>query len=179
MKNEKERPAIYYILLRYLILIFTAFPNLSLFYAVFTPLTIYPSYYLINLVINSNLAGNSIITSRGAIEIIDACVAGSAYYLLLILNLSTPGLEIGKRFYSIAFSFVTLLIINILRIFVFSTLFLQGFKFFNTTHLIFWYGASTIFVFLIWIAEIRIFNIKKIPLFSDIMSITEEIRKKT
>ena len=37
------------IFLRYVIIVLVALPNLYLFYLVFTPLTLYPTYFLINL----------------------------------------------------------------------------------------------------------------------------------
>jgi hypothetical protein len=61
------------------------------------------------------LIGNVIFIKGYYAEIINACIAGAAYYFLLILNLSTP-MEISKRIKSLVFMFLTFLIINILRI---------------------------------------------------------------
>ncbi len=164
------------IISRYSILLIVAFPNLFIFYFIFSPLTIFPSYYLINLVIPSMLEGNRIITHFGIIELIDACIAGSAYYLLLILNLSTPRMHLKKRIFAILFSFATFLLANLARIFLFALLFFSGFEYFNTTHLVVWYSASTLLVVLIWIAEIKLFNIKEIPMYSDMRATIKEIR---
>lgn len=159
------------LLLRYSILLILAFPDLWLFYALFTPLTIAPSYYLINIFFPSQLSGNMIISKYGVIELIDACIAGSAYYLLLILNLTTPFIKLGTRIKAIAYSFTAFLVTNILRIFLFSALFFLGYELFDTAHLIVWYGVSTLLVFFIWISEIKIFKIKAIPVYTDIKSI--------
>jgi len=158
-------------LFRYLILLVVAIPNLYVFYAIFTPLTVYPVYFLLNLFFNVSLSGVTLtFDSCPAIELVRACIAGSAYYLLLILNLTTP-MRLKTRIYSILFSFISLLIINILRIFLFSVLLLGSFSLFNLTHLIVWYGLSTLIVVGIWILNIRIFKIKKIPVYSDLIAL--------
>ncbi|GAF92595.1 unnamed protein product, partial [marine sediment metagenome] len=100
------------ILIRYIILLIIALPNLWLFYFVFTPLTIYPVYFLLNLFFDSSLIGNVVLVEDCfPIELIGACIAGSAYYLLLILNLSTPKIKFQKRVNMIFLSFIFLLII--------------------------------------------------------------------
>ena len=157
------------IFLRYSILILVALPNLWLFYFVFTPLTVYPVFFLINLFFNSSLTGSTIsIADCSLIEIIKACVAGSAYYLLLILNLSTPKIKLQKRINMILLAFASFLIINILRIFLLSMIFLSGSFLFDIIHELFWYLGGVIFVAGIWFIEVKSFKIKKIPFYSDI-----------
>jgi len=154
---------------RYLILlIFGIF--LSVFYRVFLPLTLWPVYFLLKIFYDVSLTGNILSISGAKIEIISACVAGSAYYLLLILNLTTS-MKARQRFYSIAFSFLSLLVLNILRIFFLSILYLENFAFFDFTHKLFWYFLSIIFVIGIWFLTIKIFKIKNIPVYSDIKKI--------
>ena len=162
--------------LRYLILILAAIPNLAIFYFIFTPLTVYPVYFLLGLFFDVSLLSNvinKIILINGffPIELIEACIAGSAYYLLLILNLSTPGLKLKTRIYAIVFSFVFFLIINILRIFVLSLVAVSGSSFFGITHKVFWYLISTLFVVGIWFAEVKLFKIKEIPIYSDLKNL--------
>ena len=73
--------------IRYFLLVLAGLPNLWLFYFVFTPLTIYPVYFLFNFFFDVSLT-EKIITVADCfpIELIPACIAGSAYYLLLVLN---------------------------------------------------------------------------------------------
>lgn len=157
------------IALRYIILILVALPNLWLFYFIFTPLTVYPVYYLLNLSFDASLIGNIIILNKKiAIELIRACIAGSAYYFLFVLNLSTPKIKISKRVKMIIFAFLVLLIINILRIVLLSFVAYSGYSFFNITHKLFWYLMSVVFVVGIWFAEVKIFKIKEIPFYSDL-----------
>lgn len=162
----KKSRKVYDILIRYSIMIFLGLPNLWFFYFIFTPLTVYPVYFLLNMFFDASLNGNIINIPDYSIEIINACVAGSAYYLLLILNLSIPKIKLSKRIKMIGLSFATLLTINILRIF-FLSLFVDS-LWFDITHRLFWYLLSTIFVVGIWFAEVKLFKIKDIPFYSDL-----------
>ena len=108
------------IFLRYAIMLLIALPSFWIFYFVFTPLTIYAVYFTLNVFFEVFLTGNVIILGgQIPIEIIPACVAGSAYYLLLILNLSIFKIKLSDRLKMISLSFLAFLIINILRIFIF------------------------------------------------------------
>ena len=70
------------IFVRYSILALVAIPGLWIFYYVFTPLTIYPIYFLFGLFSDVLLLGDIlIINNEIPIEFIKACIAGSAYYL--------------------------------------------------------------------------------------------------
>jgi len=155
------------ILIRYSILVLVAIPNLWIFYFIFTPLTLYPVYFLLNIFFPASLTGTTILINNYPIELIPACIAGAAYYLLLILNLSVPDIKFQKRIKMILFSFTFLLILNILRIFSLSLIFLSGNSLFDITHKLFWYLGSTVFVVGIWFIEVKIFKVKKIPIYSD------------
>ena len=144
-------------------------PNLWIFYFIFIPLTLYPVYFLLSLFFDTSLLGNIIILNKNfAIELIRACIAGSAYYLLLVLNLSIPKIKVSKRIKMITFAFSSLLIINILRIVLLSFVAYSGYSFFDIAHELFWYFMSIIFVVGIWFAEVKIFKIKEIPFYSDL-----------
>ncbi len=168
------------VILRYAILILIAVPNLWLFYAVFTPLTVYPSYFISNLFMNVSLIGKNIllINNQIPIELIKACIAGSAYYLLLILNLSIPDIKLKTRIFALLASFGALLVLNVARIVFLMGIYANGDPWFNITHIIFWYALSTIFVVGIWFAEVKLFKIKGIPFYSDIKFLARHIRPK-
>ena len=163
-KKSKE---VYDIIIRYATILLVALPNLWFFYFVFTPLTVYPVYFLLNIFFDSSLIGNTVFIQRYSIEIIGACVAGSAYYLLLILNLSVPKIKLRKRLNMISLSFLSLLIINILRIFLLSLFLLSDSPWFFITHKLFWYLLSIFIVIGIWFTEVKLFKIKEIPFYSD------------
>jgi len=156
------------IFLRYLILILIAIPNLYIFYFIFTPLTIYPLYFLLNLFFDASLSQNIIQFGNSSIELILACIAGAAYYLLLILNLSTPEIRFQKRIKLILSSFLIFLALNILRIFFLSLLLFSNSVYFDITHKFFWYAISTIFVVGIWFFQVKLYKIKQIPFYADI-----------
>ncbi|MAG78922.1 hypothetical protein CMI40_00925 [Candidatus Pacearchaeota archaeon] len=174
---SKKKSGILNLFIRYFILILISIPNLWIFYFIFTPLTIYPVYLLFNLFFDATLSGNIINIGIFSIELIDACIAGSAYYLLLILNLSTPKIKIRKRIKMILLSFIFLLIINILRIFLLGSAFVSGYPWFDATHKLLWYLGSTLFVIGIWFIEVKLFKIKEIPIYSDIKFLYLNLRK--
>lgn len=165
------------ILIRYVTLILVALPNLWIFYFIFTPLTVYPLYFLFNLFFDASLVGNVINIGAYPIELIGACIAGSAYYLLLILNLSTPKITVQKRLKLIFLSFAFFLIINILRIFLLTLMSLSGSSWFDITHKLFWYLGSIVFVIGIWFVEVKLFKIKEIPFYSDMKFLFKTLKK--
>ena len=149
MKNKDQTLGT---IIRYLILVIVAIPGFIYLYYIFSPLTLYPVYFLLNLIYSCTSLSGNIITLKGMflIEIIGACIAGSAYYFLLILNLSIPNIKWKKRLVMVGFAFGTFLIINILRIFLLSIMYVSESSFFDVTHKVFWYLGSTLFVVLIW-----------------------------
>lgn len=166
------------IIIRYALLLLLSF-SLPIIYKIFTPLTINTTYLLLKQFISTILiSGNLlIIPPDKAIELNQACIAGSAYLLLLILNLSVS-MNLKKRIYSILSSFLLLLILNILRIFFLIILYHNESSFFNITHKLFWYGLSTVFVVGIWFLIVKKFSIKETPVYSDIKYFVKEIKKK-
>lgn len=177
MKRKEDNPRIFLILLRYLCILLIAIPNIYIFYLIFTPLTIYPINSILSVFYPTHLNGTLLVVNNFPISIIPACIAGSAYYLLFLLNFSIP-LPAKKRVYSLIFSLSSFLLLNILRISVFSVLLVNSFKYFDVTHKIFWYILSGIFVFLIWILTIKLFKIKEIPFYTDVKFIYKLTKRK-
>jgi exosortase/archaeosortase family protein len=166
-KNIKKR--LIFITFRYIILLALMF-SLPIFYFILTPLTVYASAGLLNMFYNVSIAQTTIDIAGSClsqIQIIPSCVAGSAYLLLLILNLSLS-MPKKQRFYSIFFSFSVLFLVNIVRIFILSIFYINKFSFFDITHKLFWYFLSTVFVIIIWLLIIKLFKIKNIPVYSDL-----------
>lgn len=178
MKKESKLKFILNILTRYLILLLLVL-FLPLFYKFLTDITIFFSSILLKLFFHSIAINNNtiIINSGVLIEIISACIAGSAYILLLILNL-TSSMRIKPRVLSILFSFLLLFALNVSRISLLSVLYYNNFLFFEFTHKLLWYGLSTVFVVGIWFLVIKIFKVKEIPVYSDITKILKIIKKK-
>ena len=154
-------------LIRYALILLVAIPNLWIFYLIFTPLTIYVSYFLLDIFFNTTITGTTILINNCApIEFINACTAGSAYYLLFLLNLATPKLK--SRLTALAFSLSAFFLLNIARIFILSILFINNSQIFDAAHKFSWYTLSIIFVVGIWFLTVKLFSIKDIPFYTDL-----------
>lgn len=164
------------IILRYLILILLSLGNLFIFYEILGPLTFYPVYFILDFVYGASILSKETIYFNGiSANIVPACIAGSAYYLLLILNLTTK-MKVQTRIKSIGLLIGSFLILNIVRIVFFAALFSFGFRYFDLTHRITWYAGSTILVVLLWFGNVYLFRIKEIPIYSDIKTILRNIK---
>ena len=167
-KKEPTTRYLYGLAFRLLLAILLSVNSLAIIYFIFTPLTVYPSFWLIKLFYPIRIDGSLFYYSNYIIVIVNACVAGAAYYLLAILNLTTKGLSIATRIKVFIFSAASLLTLNILRIVILVLiLFGMGSHAFNQIHLSFWVFGSTIFVVGIWILTTKIFKIQEVPVYSD------------
>jgi exosortase/archaeosortase family protein len=160
------------IAVRYISLLVLSFFILDVLYFIFTPLTAYPSYFLLSIFYGSaTLVSLSIIAVKGSIiQLAPACIAGAAYFLLLALNLTTP-MSKKKRLRSILFLCISFLLVNILRIVLFSALFISHFEYFDITHIATWYVGSTLLVAIIWFFNVWFFSIKDIPIYTDVLTL--------
>ena len=174
-KDKKELNSLLGIFTRYIIALVLGL-NLWIFDSVFLPLTFYPIIFILKLFFDISYLIPYIIIDKYAINLVSACIAGSAYYLLAVLVLITRGIDIKKRLKMILFAFSTFFIVNIIRIIVLSVLFINEFNLFDLAHKVTWYGLSAIFVFFVWLLTIKIFKIKTIPFYSDFLYI-KGIRK--
>lgn len=162
------------IFLRYILLVLSALPNLTIFYFLFTPLTLYGSYFLLKMFFPISLSGNLItLDDSFFITIIPACVAGAVYYLLLILHMAIPDIKPLKRAGLILLSFGAFLLINILRIFVLGILYFNEFYYFDLVHKFLWYFGSIVVTPGIWFLEVYLFKLKGIPFYSDLRFLYE------
>jgi len=165
------------LILRYTLIFLAGLGNLSIFYKVFYPLTFHLSAFFLSLFgdVISFYPLKLIMFNQTAIEIINACVAGSAYYLLLILILSLPNIKIFKRILVFILAFGSLLILNVLRI-IFMGL-IAGTSYFESVHMLLWYFVSIIFVVGIWFLTVKVFDIKEIPVYSDLKYLIDKTKK--
>lgn len=167
------------LIIRYLILLIIPISNLFILYYILTPLTFYPVFWILSLFYDQTgtCVSNSIYFGNSLIELISSCIAGSAYYLLLILNLTTP-MKAKKLIKSLIFTLGVFWICNIIRIIVFAYLLDSNFSYFDLTHKLVWYFGSIVLVFLIWIINVKLFKIKEVPIYSDIKEIIRDIKNK-
>jgi exosortase/archaeosortase family protein len=157
------------IILRYAFLLIIGLFGLNLFYFLFSNLTISIVYKILSLFFNTSLSENIILINSYSIEIIGACIAGAGYYLFLILSFSVPNLSLIKRIFITLFSWILFFLINLTRIILLSFLLVSGNSYFDLTHNLFWFFGSTLFVVLIWLLTIKIFKIKGIPFYQDLI----------
>mgnify|MGYP001579555459 CR=1 FL=1 len=159
--------------IRYLFLLLLGL-NIGLVYFIITPLTVYPAFYAFDWLYGATLYAGNVIGFKGYFaHIVEACVAGSAYYFLLILNLTTP-MSVIQRVKSIAFLIVSFYLLNVARIIIFGTLFYKGYTYFDFTHLWTWYLGSTVLVVALWFSNVYFFKIKSIPIYTDIQGLLKE-----
>ena len=168
------------ILVRYFLIIISVFV-LPLFYAPLKFLTIYSLYFIMQFFYKITVDGNvlSFLISGKVlnVEIIDACVAGSAFFLLLILNLATRSITFIKRIYLFFLDIFLLFLANIIRLIIIIPLYLNGSAFFPIAHKIFWYELSVIFVILIWLFGTWVFRIREVPVYSDVLLVLRKRKK--
>jgi exosortase/archaeosortase family protein len=176
---RKENLWIFDVVLRYLIAALS-FLITPIFYVVFKPLTIWLTYLILSIFYSVQITGNSLFFPdfNASVEIISACIAGNAYFLLFLLNLLTRDIKTIKRIYALLFSFCCLFLINILRLVLIIPMFLNNSAWFDITHKLFWFVLSIIFVALIWILTIKVFRIREVPVYSDVAFILKKIKKK-
>jgi exosortase/archaeosortase family protein len=157
---------------RYFALIVIGLFHKQIFNFIFTPLTFWPSVWILSAFYDHvvTLHGNIISYANVYARIISACIAGAAYYLLLILNLTTP-MDALKRAWSIVFLVVSFLVLNILRIVVFAAIATAGGNYFEAAHMVMWYFGSTVMVVLIWFLAVWLFKIKDIPVYTDMQQL--------
>lgn len=158
---------------RYFILLLAGMGNLYIFYKILTPLTVQSVGVILSLFTKTITVGNLILVKGVIIEIVPACVAGAAFYLMFLLIFSTAEVK-PKRLFALVTATIMLLSLNIIRI-VFLTLIVDK-AYFSATHWILWHFASTIFVVAIWLFIIKIYKIKATPIYSDIKYLSSLIK---
>ncbi|MBU0929744.1 MAG: pacearchaeosortase [Nanoarchaeota archaeon] len=142
----------------------------NLFLFIFKPLTIYPVYFILNIIgYKGYISFDSLVVNNQSLIFAPACIAAAAYYLLLLLVLFTKDLSIKKSIIIFLSGSFLILIMNIIRIIILSILVLNyNYNWFNIIHMFFWYIVSGAYVAFIWILLVYLFKIKSIPIYSDL-----------
>ena len=163
---------------RYFSVLLIGSGNLYVIYKVLTPLTIHVLNTILSIFTTTELGGNIIhLRDLGiGIEMVPACIAGSAFYLLLLLVMSTADIKPETRTKALVSSFAILFALNILRIMILVPV--ANTPYFETAHWILWHLISTLFVVGVWLITIKLYEIKTIPVYSDIKYIKSLIRFK-
>ncbi|MCM8804932.1 MAG: pacearchaeosortase [Candidatus Omnitrophica bacterium] len=166
LKERLLKERLFFLCIRYFVAIVVGI-FIQIFYIIFTPLTLFSLKKILSLFFEIYVYENFIIHYSFTIAIIPACIGGSAYYLLFVLNFLTPNIKAKKRIFVLFFSFLLFFLFNLFRLIFLISLELSGIKTYFY-HKLFWYLGSTLAVFLIWICTIKIFKISSIPFYSDL-----------
>jgi exosortase/archaeosortase family protein len=144
------------------------FVPLSFFYLIFTPLTLYGTYGLLYFY-KPIIFGNGFIIKGQIFNLIDACVAGSAYYLIWVLMLLSKDIKSVERIKIVLIGFLLIYLMNIIRVALLIFIAVKfGPNLFEAVHMIFWKFLVGVYVALVWILLVYIFKIKSIPVYSDL-----------
>lgn len=170
----KEQSKILELFTRYFLIILIGLNNLYILYAFLTPLTIYTISTALSTFTTTSVMENIIHINGLTIQIIPACVAGAAFYLLLILVLSTADINLKTRIKATATAFAIFFALNITRILVLIPI--TDTPHFETIHWIFWHLVSTLFVVGTWLVVVKLYKIKPIPIYSDIKYLSSLIK---
>jgi exosortase/archaeosortase family protein len=160
---------------RYILIILLGLGNLWVFYTLFKPLTVGLTATILSIFSQTSMLSGKILFDGILIEIIPACVAGSAYYLLTILLFSTPNIKLARRGLILVSTFLAFFIFNVLRLVILALI--NKSIYFETIHLIFWYALSTLFVVIIWVLSVKYFKIKDTPIYTDVKTLLKLSKK--
>jgi len=152
----------------------------SLFYVIFyKPTILIPYWILIAFGYNAILGSKTILINNTMFSFVSACVAASAYYLLTLLILTTKDIGLRKSIKLWIYGSLIILGVNIIRIVLLIVVYLEsGVKWFETLHLFIWKFVASVFVVLLWIWLTNKFKIKTIPVYSDLMELSNLSKKK-
>jgi exosortase/archaeosortase family protein len=172
---NKEAKNILGMFLRYFFILFLGMGNLYIFYKILTPITVFLISKTVGLFTEILVIRNIIFLKDFTVELIPACVAGSAFFLLFLLVFSSANITPKKRILALVISSIALLFLNYIRI-IFLILIVNNF-YFDLIHWILWHLVSVVFVVGIWFLVVKIFKIKSIPIYTDISYLTGFLKK--
>jgi|SRR3989344_7866623 len=170
-------PYIKQLIIRLIFAIIIPFP---IFYPILFPVTVYISLFLLRITgLSPLLVKDTIIIGETIITFIPACIAASAYYLLFILIMLTKDISFKTAFKLFFYGSALIMFMNIIRVYIAILVLMKfGVNYFDAIHIFFWLGISSFYVALVWILLTKIFKIKTIPVYSDIIYLYRRIRNK-
>jgi len=163
---NKQNKKVLNLITRYLSILILGLGNLYILQKILTPPTIHTTNWILGIFTETILTKNTIRTNSLTLQIIPACVAISAFYLLIFLILSTADIKTKTRFYAACSAIAILFILNITRILILIPM--ASSPYFNTVHWLFWHLISTVFVVATWFTIIKLYKIESIPIYTDI-----------
>jgi len=143
------------------------------------PLTVYPSYFILNLFYDARLMDDAIFLQNSVIKFIPACIAVVAYSLLFLLIIFTKDIKLEKGLKMFFLGALLILAMNIIRIDLLLVVLVEfGSNWFDKLHLLFWDFVSGVYVAFVWIYLVKRYKVKSIPIYSDIRELYRGIKPK-
>lgn len=150
----------------------------SLLSYLITPLTMYLSYFILKL-FGENIAvfPPFILINGIVVKFIPACAAISAFYLLMLLVLLTMDIRPLVRLKMLLIGSLSILLINTFRIILLLVILSRyNYNLFESVHMFFWTLVGSFFVALIWILLVKKYNVKAVPIFSDLNYLLQQTK---
>ena len=149
---------------------------ISLFEILSINITLYLSFFLLKLFGSVFLIDNFIFFKNIIVQFIPECSAYLAYYLLFFLIITTKDINFKKRIKIFLLGSLIILLVNLIRIIILILILDKyGLDLFNKIHILTWSLIGSIFVALIWIFLVKIYNINSIPIYSDFTYLIRKI----
>jgi exosortase/archaeosortase family protein len=174
--NNKELKKIIGLFARYLFILALGIGNLYLIYKIFTPITFFILNKTLFIFANAHFSQGIFYFQNFNIELVQACIAGSAFFLLIFLIFSTANIKPKKRILMLITSISILLLLNYARI-VFLILIANSI-YFEIIHWVLWNLVSILLVVATWFLVAKIYKINSIPVYSDIKFLLDNIKIK-
>lgn len=165
--------------LRYFsLIVFMIIFTFHFLFELISKLTIYTTYFLISLFSQAYLNENIINFNNVNLLISRACLGISGYIFIIFIVFTTPMKTFFKnvKIYFLA-SFLFFLL-NIFRILFLAFLLNYNESLFEKFHFLFYFGVTSFLLFIIVIFLFKVFEIKTIPVISDIYHFNTIILKK-
>ncbi len=174
MKSDSKKAVLLFA--RYLFIFLLGIGNLFIFYKVLTPTTVFAVSKILSIFNEVYVLENLIVLDEVMIELIPACVAGSAFFLMFLLVFSTANVKPLKRFYLLLSTTIILFALNVARIIFLVAI--AGKNYFEIVHWTLWNLVSVFFVVAIWFFVAWLYKINSVPIYSDILFLKELTNKK-
>jgi len=163
--------------IRLFLALLTAVLGSKLIYLILSKPTFYLSYLSV-FFYNPIIRENYLLINNVKLIFVPACIAASAYLLLGLLILLTKDIKFQTSIKIFIIGSLAILIANLIRIFILIIILISyNFNTFQNLHLFFWKILSSIYVALIWILLTKYYNIKTIPIYSDLKEILKSINQ--
>jgi len=147
---------------------------------IFYLLLLKPTLYAASIFLggyNPIILEDSLVINNAVLKFIPACIASLAYLLLLLLILTTKDIEIRKRIRLFFIGSSIIFMANIIRIDALIYVYFEyGNEMFNMLHLFIWDLLSSVFVAFLWIALVKIYGIKSMPVYDDLKTLYKQAR---